>query len=493
MLPPDHDAFAFQALVDGLDLAGFEAAYRADGQGRPPYSPKVMLALVLYCRSKHLVSARQVAAACQDDLGAQLITGNRRPHRSTIDRFLAVHGKAVKALLAQTLRIGHAEDLVDVSVVAGDGTYVQANAAMGATVNATELAEQISVLEQQLAAATAAWAEQATAVDASAGLFDLAEPVGGRPAPADRHRAAWRKVCTLSNLVRSRQETLAFLRSRPDNEHTEWQQRLERDQQRVTSCQQRVEATRATLQAAADKRAAAEAAGAKIPGTRPVPVEQHAHLRQARTALATATARAATTAATPPTGARVNTTDPTSAIMLAKNGGFDQLHNVQALAGRRQFIIAIGTHPCANDKQALVNLLHAGRANLDAAGVTDPIGVALFDAGYASQTNFTATLPCNLLLTAVQKEAHQTGRATGDPHAVASWQAMADRLNEPENSKLYKRRAAIIEPLFAQLFTQFGRNINARGEQVDVELHLWAITHNLNKIIRHRRHKDRPG
>lgn len=33
LLPPDHDAFAYQALVNELDLSEFTAAYRADGQG----------------------------------------------------------------------------------------------------------------------------------------------------------------------------------------------------------------------------------------------------------------------------------------------------------------------------------------------------------------------------------------------------------------------------------------------------------------------------
>jgi hypothetical protein len=68
---------------------------------------------------------------------------------------------------------------------------------------------------------------------------------------------------------------------------------------------------------------------------------------------------------------------------------------------------------------------------------------------------------------------------------------MANRLNQPDNRALYKRRGAIIEPLFAQLFTRFGRNINYRADNVDTELHLWAVTHNLLKISRHRP-KTRP-
>jgi transposase len=496
LLPPGHAAFEFQALADELDLSRFEAAYRGDGRGRPPFDPKVMLTLILYCRSKGLRSSRQVAASCYDDLGARVITGNQHPDRSTIDRFLVVHAASIKALLPATLGLGQAEALLDVSVVAGDGTYLQANAAMSATVQEAELAGQITELEAQLGAAQAAWAEQVAGEVEQPSLLPEADP--GPPAsPAGRAPAAttWRRVCTLANLLRSRREALAYLQAHPGSALKDWQDRLERDQQRVARCAQRLEQTHAQLQAAADRRGAAEAAGVKIPGTRPVPVAQNAHLRQARKALETATARAQATAASPPSAGRINTTDPTSALMPGKNAGFDQRHNIQALAGKGQFVIAIGTHDSSNDKQALVSLIQAGRANLDAAGITDPIGTALFDAGYASAANFTTELPVELLLVAIEKEARQTGRQQDDTTTTttggipAGWQIMTERLDDPHNRALYKQRAAIIEPLFAQLFTRFGRDLLARGEQVEVELHLWAVTHNLLKISRHRRRR----
>ena len=131
LLPADHLVFGILAAVEQFDLSGFEAAYRGDGRGRPPYHPRVMVALLLYCRAKGLLSSRQVAAACRDDLGARLITGNRYPDRSTVDRFLDVHGAAVRGLLPQTLRLARAAGLVDVRVVAGDGTKIAASAAKG--------------------------------------------------------------------------------------------------------------------------------------------------------------------------------------------------------------------------------------------------------------------------------------------------------------------------------------------------------------------------
>jgi transposase len=87
LLPADHPALFIQQVVNQWDLFTLDRRYRADGAGRPPYEPKMMLTLLLYCRSKRLFSSRQVEAACYDDLGARVITGNRYPDWSTIDRF----------------------------------------------------------------------------------------------------------------------------------------------------------------------------------------------------------------------------------------------------------------------------------------------------------------------------------------------------------------------------------------------------------------------
>lgn len=497
LLGADHLSAQIEAMVAELDLSVFEAAYRADGRGRPPFHPRMMLELIFYCRAKRLGSGREIAAACHDDLGARAITGNRYPSRSTIDRFLETHQAAIKALLPQTLRLGHTEGLVDVSVVAGDGTCVQANAALDATVDQPALEAQIAELEQQLATAEQAWTAQveveAVAAATLEGLFaptgeQPEQPVAGRGSAA----AARRRVCTVSNLLADRKAALAYLRAHPSSAVTDWEDKLARDQQRVDRAVARVEQIAAGVAAANARRAQATAAGRGRGGRPPVPPEEHTRVRRAKQRLQTATERLQATAAAAPT-ARVNTTDPTSLIMPGKKDGFDQRHHIQALACTNQFVIAIATHPNTTDKHALSTLLAQARANLDAAGITTGIGVALFDSGYASQANFTAELPCELLLVAVEKEARQTGRLQdATSTAPAGWQAMAERLNDPHHRSLYKRRAAIIEPLFAQLFARFGRWVHLRGGHVDTELHLWAITHNLLKISRHRQRKH-PG
>jgi hypothetical protein len=191
-------------------------------------------------------------------------------------------------------------------------------------------------------------------------------------------------------------------------------------------------------------------------------------------------------AAVPARPPKANVTDLASRVMPLKKGGFDQLYNLQAFGGRRQVIFAIGTHDSTVDVGALPALLAAGAANLAAAGITDTIGKALFDAGYASEANFTAGCGADLYV-AVTRESVQAGTPAGqDPAASQSWQQMAAKLDTPEGRALYKQRKAIIEPVFAQLFARFGRTLNYRGDMVATEIHLWAAAHNILKAIRAR-------
>jgi len=497
-LPEDHAAREFLKLAGELDLSAFEAKYRLDGQGRPPYPPKAMLALILYCLSKNLQSGRDIAKACVDDIGARLIMNNAHPDKAAINRFRKDHKAAIERVFPQTLRLGDAEGLADLSVVAGDGTKFVANAAMSATVDEPGLLTQITDLEKRLWRALEEWATLTGLPGrepAAETLFpgDLpGDLTGGTGGP--EQVKAWRKVCTLRGVLGARRAALTHLRQNPGTAVTAWQEQVARDQRRVVACRERLEQARTGLAAAAAERQAILDSGGKIPGRRPVPVEEHIRVRRALSALETAIARATATAAQPPARDKVNTTDPFSRIMPGKHDGYDQRYNIQALACKNQFILAITIHDNPNDKQAMVDLLKAARANLDTAGITRPMETALFDNGYASESNFTTPVPVQLLLVAAEKECRQTGRLRDEiGNAASAWQNMADLLAEPANRDLYKRRSALIEPLFAQLFNRFGRNLTLRGENVETELYLLAITHNLLKIIRSRRKNQRSG
>jgi transposase len=503
-LPARHLAWELLDLSRRVDLEPFVSWYRADGQGRPAYHPAMMVALVCYCYCKGIRSSRAVAMATFDDVGARVICGNLHPDHATVARFLGRHQDAVKGLLAASVAECAREGLVSVDIAAGDGTKVRANASMTRNVTLAELDAQISGLEELLASEVEAWIAQDALDDGDDHSGGGQGEAGGQP-PSGAGPAGKRTRQVLD----ARREARAELAARETRQREEDQ--AARAQQIAGLQKQAARAREAAdaQAAAADARVAAwqaraqakKAAGsARAPdGRMPAGAGASAHVRRAQQAASRAEARLAEAIAAPADDARparINTTDPASKVMPAKHGGFRQSHNVQILAGRHQVIYGILRHPSPVDVAALHPLLQHGRATLDTAGITAKIRTILFDAGYASDDNFTAGCEGTLHV-AVTREARQTGRSPRgrQPAALPSWQHMAERLATPEGKAAYKQRSAIIEPVFAQLFARLGNWLNYRGHKADLELHLWAATHNILKAIRtrHRRTAAQPA
>jgi transposase len=495
-LPERHLAWELLALAGEMDLAPFTSWYRADGQGRPAYHPAMMVTLIGYCFCKGIRSSRAVELATFDDVGARVICANLHPDHSTIARFLARHEGPVKGLLVASVTACAREGLVSVDVVAGDGTKVRANASVAANVTLEQLDRQIDELEAVVAGEVDAWIAQARAEDAAQ---DGPAGDGGGPGGGGRGAPA-RAAGTLARRRDARARLAAAEHARQQEAAAQRAEQITR----LTALAARSRAWADAEAAAADakvaawrRRAAGKAAagpGPRPDGRVPVPADASAHVRRARAAAVKAAAKLQAAHAGPPAGPaasrplKINTTDPSSQVMQDKKGGFGQLHNIQAAAGKHQVIYAIARHASPADVAALHPLLEAARITLDAAGISQPIGAILFDAGYASDANFTARCEGELYV-AVTREARQTGRLRDGkkPKTMKpSWQQMAAKLDTPEGKAAYKQRAAIIEPVFAQLFARLGHHLNYRGQRADLELHLWAASHNLLKAIRAR-------
>jgi transposase len=488
-LPEGHLAWAMRRAAAGLDLAPFLAAYRADGQGRTACHPQMMVALIMYCYAKGIRSSRAIEMATWVDVGARVICGGLHPDHATAARFITRHKEPVKGLLVASLVMCAREGLVRVDVTAGDGTKVKANASMAANATAAQLGLDIAELEKLLDAEAEAWIEQARAADdAEDALFgdgDQGRPRRGGPAGAGRKRTAGK----LARRTAAQDKLAADARRRQQQAEADRTDKIAKLAARKEQREAQATAALARAQAIVDRYAARVAAGRRPPGLVPAPAAQQRAARQAAGSAARAAARLAEAIATPaiaPAPAsppKANTTDPASRVMPVKKGGWDQQYNLQALAGRRQVILAIGIHDSTNDLTALHPLLQAATANLAAASIPGQIGEALFDAGYASIANFTATCTADLYV-AVTRESVQTGKDTaGSDTARQSWQQMAAKLDTPHGKALYKQRKAIIEPVFAQLFARFGRTLHYRGDMVSTEIHLQAAVHNMLKAI----------
>jgi transposase len=489
-LPAGHLAWKVLEQAGEMDLSLFGARYRADGQGGRPYDPQMMATLLLYCYCRGRRSSREIEMATFDDVGARVICGGLHPDHSTVAEFVRRNVPAILALLPASVKACAAEGLVPVEVVAGDGTKLKANASRAANATRGQLDAQIAELQAAADAEFRAWVQDMLGEDRPV------PPGGGR---TDGGTAGKARPKRPAQVLAKRRQASAVLDARRQDATGKQQAELAARVAELAARLEKKEASAARreqqVQARLDERARRAAAGQKIPGRAPITSagqdrdlrELHRSCDKTRRQLR----EAAAAAAAPPAGpdAKINTTDPASAVMPMKNGGFAQARNVQALAtARTQVILAILDHPSPVDMHALQPLMEQARAVLDAAGITDDIRKALFDAGYASDANFRLDLGA-LLYIAVTREARQAGRsADGRSPAtmLPSWDDMTARLATDEGRALYRQRAATIEPVFAQLVARLGRTLHYRGDLVNTELALWAATHNTLKAIKAR-------
>ena len=127
-LVPGSFAHALHHLVDQLDLSAFDARYRNDATGATAYAPSILLKTVLLAYSQGQVSSRCIERACRDNVLFIALTGDAKPHFTTIADFVSRSRDAIAAVFAQVLAILGKEGLIGREMFAIDGVKLPSNA-----------------------------------------------------------------------------------------------------------------------------------------------------------------------------------------------------------------------------------------------------------------------------------------------------------------------------------------------------------------------------
>jgi transposase len=451
-LPEGHLAWFVLDVVDEFDLSGFEAGYRQDGRGGAAYPPSMMLAVLVYAYAIGERSSRRIERRCVEDVAFRVLAANQAPDHATIARFRASHGDALAGLFGQVLVLCDRAGLIKAGLLAVDGTKIGANAARTANRTAEQLAAEI------LAEA----AEVDAAEDARFGEASGNEVPEGMRGP-------------------DRKAKLRRLKAELD-----------------------AEAERGSFEHHANERTQTEQAAGRMLRGRPPSAESWERRHHGRR--------------------HVNVTDPESRLQKVP-GGFIQGYNAQAVATADQFIVAAEVTNEVNDHPQFQPMLAQAKTNLRRLrGRRHRVRVIVADAGYFSdnnantpgvealiapgsqhrlkriaeqQTERAAVLErvehgelsitdaaAELNIGAGQINKLLTRRRAGQPTTPTA--AMIAKLDSPRGKRLYKKRSATIEPVFAQIKHNRGiRTFMCRGlGAANTEWKLIATTHNLLKLWR---------
>ena len=142
-LPEDHLVWTVLGAVDQMNLDRFYGAYRANGQGRAAYDPRMMVALLLYSYCVGVRSSRQIERACRGDVAFKVITAMQVPDHSTIAEFRRRHEDAVGELFVEVLALCAQAGLVSLGEIAVDGTKMHASASYDRNRGYASIVEEI--------------------------------------------------------------------------------------------------------------------------------------------------------------------------------------------------------------------------------------------------------------------------------------------------------------------------------------------------------------
>ncbi len=213
---PDDDLVHFVIeAVEQVPMTAFRLNHR--GTGSPQYSPRMMLALLVYCYANGIFSSRRIERATYRDIGVRYLTGDTHPDHDTICTFRRRNKNAFCESFLYILKLAREIGILKVGTVSVDGTHIDANASKSKNVRY----DRAGQLDKQLRLDIKDLMQQAEEADNS-------ETDDGQSLP--------KEIARRERLLEKMKRAQADLKKRADakaaTEHEKYEQKLERYEER---------------------------------------------------------------------------------------------------------------------------------------------------------------------------------------------------------------------------------------------------------------------
>jgi transposase len=150
-LPEGDLVYFLLDTVATLDLTPIFAHHERELRGQPPFHPRMMVALLLYCYATGTRSSRRIMRRCQIDVACRVIVGEDVPDFRTISDFRKIHLARLEALFVEVLKLCALAGLAKVGTIALDGTKVKANASRHKAMSYDRMKAEEIRLKQEIA------------------------------------------------------------------------------------------------------------------------------------------------------------------------------------------------------------------------------------------------------------------------------------------------------------------------------------------------------
>jgi len=531
-LKEDHLVYFLLELLPVLDLSKIEGVIHAkDARGTRPYSPRMMVGLLLYGYCIGKVSSRKLELATYEEVPFRVLCGDQHPDHSAISNFRQRHLTALGGLFMQILALCKEAGLVKLGHVALDGTKLKASASKhkaasyeGMSRSEERIAGEIEDMLKRAACADAEederFGKEHTGNELPEGLGTKAErlrriqeAMAALEADAALTKALERKGQAARKAEKAGSAgTSAAIESAEDaaDEADRCAQRaLDLANKRLDAAQEHAEELASRADDAKGKRAAtlAQQAAERVEkdavetqaalgqdndengpdGEAAVPAEEQ-HEPRANAGLEDLPVRRtrADRDGNPDPKAQRSYTDPESQLMKDGNG-FSQAYNCQAAVDQEhQIIVAAGLTNQASDTPHLTPMLDAVIENCGAVPETFTA-----DAGYSSEENLEhcEDVGTDAYIPSRKRGGRQAEKGRAAPpkeEDKSRVERMRTKITTEEGRAIYARRKWVAEAPFGQIKEARGfRQLLLRGmDKAKQEWNLICAGHNLLKLFR---------
>jgi transposase len=144
-VPLESDVRGFSLVMDRLDYSVVER--KRSELGCPSYPPKEMTKVLVYAYSRGIRSSRRIEELLSFDVRFIWLAGGLKPDHNTIARFRKENLGELTDLFAESVRVCTEVGLVDMKVVAIDGTKVPAAASRRSVRDGDRLERELAAVE----------------------------------------------------------------------------------------------------------------------------------------------------------------------------------------------------------------------------------------------------------------------------------------------------------------------------------------------------------
>src|SRR3954471_7668646 len=168
-LPEDDLVYFLLDTIATIDLSSIFAHYERELRGQPPFHPRMMVTLLLYCYATGTRSSRKIMRRCRVDVACRVIVGDDIPDFRTISDFRKTHLQRLEALFIEVLKLCALAGLAKVGTIALDGTKIKANASRHKAMSYDRMPQEEARLKREIATILAEAASADAAEDAAHG------------------------------------------------------------------------------------------------------------------------------------------------------------------------------------------------------------------------------------------------------------------------------------------------------------------------------------